>query len=95
MVDLAAVRVDPAGIHAELRLAQVADDRVDAALAAPALDQLVEALARPLAHEHMDVTAPLQQTLDEIAPDEAGGSRDEVGAAVSLSHGGQPIRAAP
>ena len=52
--------------------------------AAPALDQLVELLARALAYEHVDVALALEQPLDEVAADEASGARDEVGRQRSL-----------
>src|SRR3954453_19344946 len=40
--------------------------------------QALELVLRALAHEHMDVTFALEQALDEMPADEAGGSRDEV-----------------
>ena len=51
----------------------------------PALDQSVEALGRPLAHQHVDRAVALEQLLDEVAADEAGGAGHEVGHPISLS----------
>ena len=55
---------------------------------APALAQALELLLGPLAHEHVDVPFALEQPLDEMAADEAGGSRDEVAHPVSPSDSG-------
>jgi hypothetical protein len=69
---------------AEHGLGDVAGDGLDAAARAPALDQLVEPAARPLAHEHVDVALALQQALDQMAADEAGPAGDEVAQPVLL-----------
>ena len=69
---------------AEPRLAEVADHRLDPVGLSPPFDQLVELLARALAYEHVDVALALEQPLDEVTPDEAGGARDEVGRQRSL-----------
>ena len=86
VLDLAAQLGDLLLLDAEQRAAQVADDRLHAFAGgragddAPALDQVVEALQRGLAHEHVDLAlAFVEQLLDEAAPDEAGRSCDEVG----------------
>ena len=86
MVDLAAQLGDLLLLDAEQRTAQVADHRLDAFARrragddAPALDQVVQALERALAHEHVDLAlAFVQQPLDQPASDEAGRSCDEVG----------------
>ncbi len=92
VVDLPAMLGDPRLVDPELHRLQVAGHRVHAALRAPALDQSVEPLARALADEHVDLAAALQQALDQVAPDEARGSRDEVRGVVPL-HGGAPYPA--
>ena len=63
---------------AQPRLVEVADDGLDAIAGVPAFDQLVELLARALAHEHVDVALALEQSLHEVTPDEARGARDEI-----------------
>ncbi len=72
-------------VHAEQRLREIADDRLDARLrlGAPALDQLVQAVHRALAHEHVDVALALEQLLDEVAADEPGRAGDEVAQRIS------------
>ncbi len=74
VLDLAAQLRHLLLLDAEQRPAQVADDRLDALGRgrahddAPALDQVVEARLRALAHEHVDLAlALLQQPLDETA----------------------------
>ena len=47
-------------------------------LGAPARHQLLEPRARALAHQHVDGALPLEQPLDQMPPDEAGGPGDEV-----------------
>ena len=68
------------------RAAQVADHRLDAVGRSgrrdhrPALHQLVQAPARALAHEQVDLALPVfEQPLDEVAPDESRCARYEVG----------------
>ena len=78
VVDLAAMLVDPRLVDAELGRLEVADDRVHAALAAEAADDLAEALEGPLADQHVDVAVPLEQPLEQIASDEARRPSDEV-----------------
>ena len=69
---------------AEQRLAEVADDGLDPVRGAPALDQLVELLARALADEHVDVALALEQPLDQMAADETGRAGHEVAHRVLL-----------
>jgi hypothetical protein len=69
---------------AELRLAEIADHGLDPVGPAPAFHQRVELVARAFAYEHVDVALALEQPLDEVAADEAGGARDEVGRQRSL-----------
>ncbi len=86
VVDLAAQLGDLLLLDAQQRPAQVAEHRLDALRRrgardhAPALDQVVQAALRALAHEHVDLAlALLEQPLDQTAADEAGCSCDEVG----------------
>ena len=74
------------GADAQARLVQISDDRLDPLLGLrpPAFDQLRQPRLRVLADEHVDVTLTAQQALDEVAPDEAGGARYEVGHGASL-----------
>ena len=66
-------------LDAEAGLGQVAVHRHDPALGrAEALDQGVDLAARPLADQHVDRALALQQLLDEMAADEAGGAGHEV-----------------
>ncbi len=65
--------------HAQALLREVADDADDAVLAdSPAVPELLETALRTLADEHVDRALALEQELDEIASDEAGGAGDEV-----------------
>ncbi len=82
MVDFAG---EAASFNPEVRLRQIADYRHDPTLGrAPSLDQLLELADRSLPAQHKDRAFTLQQPLEQVAPDEAGGSRDEV------AHGALP-----
>ena len=60
-------------------LGEIADDSHDSILAdAPAVSKLLEPALRALADEDVDRPLALQQLLDEVAPDEARGTGDEV-----------------
>ena len=67
------------GVDAELLLRQVARHGDEAVARAERLAQVVEPAARSLAYqrEHLRVVA-LEQLLDEVTADEAGGAGDEV-----------------
>ena len=65
-------------VDAEQRLGQIALDRDDAALGAPAGDQLLEPLPRRRAHEGVDGPLAREQALDEVAADEPGRTGHEV-----------------
>ena len=78
VLDVAGQRGDVVVGQAQPRLGEVAEDGLDAVAGAPALDQAIEALARALADEHVDVAFALQQPLDEVASDESGRARHEV-----------------
>ena len=79
VVDLRELLVD-----AQVLLAEVADDRLDAVTLAPLLHQLRELVLRLLADEDVDVALAVEQPLDEMAADEPGGAGDEVGRQSSL-----------
>ena len=69
---------------AEARLGEVADDADDALVVdAPAVAKLLEPALRALADEDVDRALALEQLLDEVATDEAGGAGDEVAHLIS------------
>jgi hypothetical protein len=83
MVDLALELSQVRVRDAELRLAEVADDRDDLALVrTELLAQRSELLLRSAAHQRVDRLATLVQVGDQEAADEAGGPGDEVGHAL-------------
>ena len=64
---------------AQVLLGEVADHRDDPVVVrAPAVQELLEAAARSLAHEDVDRPLALEQLLDQVAADETGGTGDEV-----------------
>jgi len=67
-------------VDAESRRPELADHGLDARprLRTPGLDSRGQPLYRALAHEYEDVAVALEQALDEVPADEAGGTRDEV-----------------
>ena len=67
-------------VDAESRGPELADHGLDARprLRTPGLDSRGQPLDRDLAHEYEDVAVALEQALDEVPADEAGGTRDEV-----------------
>ena len=70
---------------AEVGLREVPADGVDAAGAAEPLDDRLELLLAAGAHEHVDLALAREQPLDQMAADEAGPPRHEVGRHVFLS----------
>ncbi len=82
--------LDPLLVEAQERPAQVADDGDDpfrrglAGGGAPAVDQVIEAAGRALAHEDVDLAVAVpEQAFHEVAPDEAGCAGYEVGHGVA------------
>ena len=79
MVDLPLVLGDPAAVDPEGGLGEVALDDVHPGLVAPLEGQPLEPAAGGWTDEHEDVAlAVVEQLLDEVAADEAGGAGDEV-----------------
>jgi hypothetical protein len=79
VVDLAAELFDFSVGDPEVRLSEVANDRLDPSFGlSPTVDQLFKAAPRALPHEHVDSAAPLQETLDQIPANEARSTSYEV-----------------
>ncbi len=86
VIDVPAEQLQIGVGDAEARLGQVADDADDAlVIGSPAVAQLLQPTLRALPHEHVDRALALEQQLNQIAPDEAGCTGDEVG------HGHSPL----